>query len=150
MCRALLPQFSALKMEASYSSKIWSYRSKYMVSQTRKPLPSKNFNFTYSILNLNVGLLYSILRYKILKAVKFHIVVFSVMTPCSLVGGYKHLIGRYCLIFRTQVTSYLHTKNGRNIVVWDTCKFLGAMTTSAFHVLTCVSVLVAHFQCLIA
>jgi len=117
LCRTLLPQFSTLKKEAADSSKIWSYQSKYIVSQTRKPLPSNNMNFTYGILNLNVGLLYSILRYDIPKAVKFHIVIFSVMTRCSLVSGYQHLIGRYCLTLRTQVTSYLPTKNGCNIVV---------------------------------
>jgi hypothetical protein len=44
-------------------------------------------NFTYGTLNLNVGLLHTILRYEILKVVKVPIVVFSVMTPCSLVGG---------------------------------------------------------------
>jgi hypothetical protein len=54
--------------------------------------------------------------YSILMAVKVHVVVFYVMTPCSLVGGYQYLIGRYCLIFRTQVTSYLYNKTGRNFV----------------------------------
>jgi hypothetical protein len=38
----------------------------------------------------------NMLRFDVFIAVKIHIAVFWIMTPCNLVGGYLHVGGKIC------------------------------------------------------
>jgi hypothetical protein len=46
------------------------------------------------------------LRFKVFTAVKMWIVVFSLVTPCSFVGGYQNFAGTCPFIFKVNVWRY--------------------------------------------
>jgi hypothetical protein len=41
------------------------------------------------------------MRFEVFMAVKIHIAVFWIMTPCSLVGGYQHIGETFVPIYQT-------------------------------------------------